>query len=379
MTEKLNLKWWKESTEFPVTEASGTQFRQLTNAPALTINVYCEQPYCSADGNRLALVRYRDTDPEAPAELLVYDIATYRVARLQRDVYDRVACAAYTGHIYATVREGDRKRVVHFDLNTLEREELFEWGDNPGDHLYSVSPDGRYGLCPARLEGQNFGIIRVEMKSGRWQILRQGPDVGNPHLQFQPGASRRILALENRGALFDEFGNLTRLAAPGGNQLYSMDYDGNDVRYFPATVNGSHQCWIGDGGHVLGTRSPGEGICHVMELSPEWEEPRVIFETDKAWNHVSASKCGRYFVADCYYVEPGAARPTIPLLLGSIRTGKTRVLADSQTSGGGSQFNHAHPYITSDNRWVVFNSNRTGLTQVYIASIPEGFLEELDA
>ena len=37
----------------------------------------------------------------------------------------------------------------------------------------------------------------------------------------------------------------------------------------------------------------------------------------------------------------------------------------------------AHAYITSDNKWVVFNSDRTGVPQVYIASIPKGFLEEL--
>ena len=48
------------------------------------------------------------------------------------------------------------------------------------------------------------------------------------------------------------------------------------------------------------------------------------------------------------------------------------------TPGGGAQYNHLHPYITSDNKWVVFNSDRTGLAQVYIASIPDGFLANLD-
>jgi hypothetical protein len=377
MKTQLDLRWWCESIEWPVTEESGTQLRQLTIAPALTINVYCEQPYCSADGNRLAMLRYRDPDPAAPAELLVYDIARYRVARLQTDVYDRIGCAAYTGHIYANVGKGALGKVVHFDLNTLEREELFEWGDNPGDHLYSVSPDGKYGLCPAQI-GREFAIVRVEMSSGKWEIIRQGADVGNPHLQFQPITGARILALENHGARFDENNRVT-YRSTAGVSLYSMDADGNDVRYFPQ-VGGSHQCWIPGTDRVLsGSHHQGSNRAEVLELSHDWDAPRVVFETEQSWNHVSASRCGKYFVADCYYIQPGAARPTIPLLLGSLKTGRTRVLCDSQTSGGGSQFNHAHPYITPDNKWVVFNSNRTGMTQVYIASIPEGFLEELDA
>ena len=90
------------------------------------------------------------------------------------------------------------------------------------------------------------------------------------------------------------------------------------------------------------------------------------------WNHISATKCGKYFIADSYQV------PGVPILIGSIRTGKTRVLCESKTTGGGGQYSHAHPYITSDNKWAVFNSDRTGLAQVYIASIPDGFLESLD-
>ena len=37
----------------------------LTCAPAITQDIYCEQPYCSADGNRLAMLRSYRVGPGA--------------------------------------------------------------------------------------------------------------------------------------------------------------------------------------------------------------------------------------------------------------------------------------------------------------------------
>ena len=40
-------------------------------------------------------------------------------------------------------------------------------------------------------------------------------------------------------------------------------------------------------------------------------------------------------------------------------------------------YTDTHPNITPDNRRVIFNSDRTGICQVYAALIPAGFLESL--
>lgn len=100
-------------------------------------------------------------------------------------------------------------------------------------------------------------------------------------------------------------------------------------------------------------------------------KPRVVFDSPQIWNHIAASRCGKYFVADTHN------EPEIPLLLGSIATGQTRVLCAAQTSSGYPQYSHSHPYLTSDNRHVVFNSDRRGLPQVYAATVPEGCLKSL--
>jgi hypothetical protein len=52
-------------------------------------------------------------------------------------------------------------------------------------------------------------------------------------------------------------------------------------------------------------------------------------------------------------------------------------LCDSGASGGSPQYTHTHPYITPGNTHVIYNSDRTGIAQVYAATIPETLLAEL--
>jgi len=65
-------------------------------------------------------------------------------------------------------------------------------------------------------------------------------------------------------------------------------------------------------------------------------------------------------------------------VVGSIKTGRWSVLCESGSSLSIPQYTHPHPYLSPDNKWVIFNSDRTGIPHVYAASVPEGLLDELD-
>jgi len=254
--------------------------------------------------------------------------------------------------------------------------------------VFTVSGDNRFGLASApsgtrASDGRiNFGIYRVDLQNGANELLYESPEIANPHLQFRLGSGDRIMVQENRGCVVDESGNLTNSCDERGAGLFSIASDGSDRRDFPVAMpftpgTTGHECWIGDSERVLVTLAApyddGVRCGNVLEVSHEAEKPRVVFDSPHIWNHISASRCGGYFVTDCYQL------PDVPIMVGSIATGKTKVLCESKTSGGGAQYSHAHPYMTSDNRYVVFNSDRTGLPQVYIASIPDGFLESLNS
>lgn len=373
---KIPSHWWYESCDLPPRE-SGSQVRRLTSAPAISTNVYCEQPYCSADGNYVPLLRTQDIP--SGWRLMLYDIERYNIGTLEPQVTG-VATSAYSGVLFVTAGPREAMRLVRWDLNSREREELFEWGDIPGAGLLSVSPDLRYGISTGRT-ANGFSAVCVDLQNGQWDTIFEGTHICNPHFQYRLFDGGRIGVLENRGCAFAADGRQIQPFDERGPTLFSMAADGSDRREFPIGLPATpwitgHYCWAGDSGHILATlakpHDDGQHRGTVLELSHDWEEPRVLFDTDNCWNHVSASRCGRFFVVDSYEL------PGVPIMVGSVRTGKTQVLCDSGTSGGGGQHTHAHPYITSDNRFVVFVSDVTGLSQTYIASIPDRLLESLD-
>jgi Tol biopolymer transport system component len=67
----------------------------------------------------------------------------------------------------------------------------------------------------------------------------------------------------------------------------------------------------------------------------------------------------------------------VPIHIGSLTSGKHRRLVFSRTIHDGKQWSHTHPYLTADNRWLIFNSTRSGRAQVYGARLAKGFLESL--
>ena len=87
--------------------------------------------------------------------------------------------------------------------------------------------------------------------------------------------------------------------------------------------------------------------------------------------HISVSQCGRYFLVD-------DGRDGVPLTVGSLRSGRHAHLAFTATVHDDQQSSHAHPYLTADNQWAVFTSNREGRSQVYGARVPADLLASLD-
>jgi len=89
-------------------------------------------------------------------------------------------------------------------------------------------------------------------------------------------------------------------------------------------------------------------------------------------NHISVSVCGRFYVGDATGLEG------VPLVVGSVRTGRSAIVCFSETTPGSPQWIHTHLYITPDNGSLIFNSDRSGVPQVYRLVLPAGLLEGLD-
>ena len=357
-------------------QESGSQVIQLTSASAISNNIYCEQPYCSSDGTRVAVVRTSSTNRRANSQLLIADLSSGRITLAENDIsLTGLACSAWGNSFYYL--SSKERNLMRISYKTLQKEPLFSFNGCPlPQSIGSVSPDHRYYVnlvYPPR-----FGIVRIDLRTKEWKIIHQHPDNLNPHTQFNPVTGTDIMVQCNRGSEMDADGNVTRLVGPEGATLYLIDRNGKHKQELPVgqpytqSCTG-HECFIADTGCILFT------ICqdanrssNLLSVAPGDTKARVVCRTSLYFLHVSASKCGCYFVADC----PRGKRT--PIVIGNIETGKFRTLCLSEATTGSSQYTHVHPYMTADNKWVIFNSDRTGVPQVYAASIPQEVLESLN-
>ena len=396
----MPVRWAQESCDRRDDPVSGARIIQLTSAAAISNNIYGEQPYCSPDGKRLVIARCTDFCFDEAGSLLVHDLGTLKIAMVARAMVGvrGVFNSAWSGLIHYWTQD---RQLTRLSLTTLEQEVVYVEEDPaaplPGS---SVSPDQRYVIGSAhRLDGPGaptIQIVRLDLQKGKQDVIFEHPEICNPHLQFNPVTGRQILVQNNRGVRMNKDGTVDYLHTEEGTTLFVIDVDGTNQRYLPvgppmtAGATG-HECFVADTGRVLFSvvwnlkdwaldgRFP---TGNILTAAPGDEKPAVFEAPEHRFNHVCASRCGEYFVADSHaggaMFENGELKAA-SLVVGNLRTGKCRTLVeDTMASGGGNQCNHTHPYLTADNRHVIFNADPYyGPAQVFAAVIPEGFLESL--
>ena len=383
----MSIQWVQEGTDLYPDPESGARVRRLTSAPCINNNIYGEQPYCSKDGTRFAFLRYPATGPAAVAELWVADIPSLRIARLETRAQGPFT-NAWSGMLHYTV-EGD---ILRCSLDTLEKHVAATAPALPGGllGLNSVTPDLRYGIGMTVLPGPTIGLLQYDFRDGSWASVFEHPEIVNPHLQYNPITGKQLLVQHNRGSRMSRDGVVTRTCDPElGTTLFVLPTPGGDPSPLPvgsphtAGATG-HECFVADTGRVAFTVAWNQDDWSLDEryptgnlftATPGDERPTVFEAPEHRFNHLCVSRCGRYVVCDSY---PDRLPGPVPLVVGDLRTGKYRpLLRDCGASSGGAQFTHAHPYLTTDNRHVIYNADPQGIPHVFAAEISEAFLASL--
>jgi hypothetical protein len=132
-----------------------------------------------------------------------------------------------------------------------------------------------------------------------------------------------------------------------------------------------HESWIGNTDQILFSTKDPDGHPNLWTAGTDDEVPTPVPCAGKRYCHVSVSEGGTYWVGDVH-TEEG-----VPIYIGRFESGTCRHAVLSRTVLSREQWSHAHPYLTADNKWLIFTSTRTGLAQVYGARLPDGWLEEL--
>jgi len=361
----------------------------LTHGPALHDDIYFEVPYMDPT-SRWVMVQEYPGDPTSPG--LDYGTANVwrtEVATGKRDLACEGAigihgCAVspdQTTFYCCRLPREDCVEIIAIDFATLEQTAVFFEGAPTKQYsLGSISPDGRTFVTGAYLGPHHFGIVRFDLRTGEWRLIHEGADdLCNVHPQLEPRYGRDILVQHNRGARLTDDGEIIDLVGEEGATLYLIGTEGGGKRTLPVgkpftSPGQGHQCWLGETGEILLTVC-GDGIAPMPEqgilcrLRPGDAEA-VPVARGHAFSHVGCSRDARFFCGD--------AMSPWTVVVGSMKTGRSHVLCDAECSPAPAFGAHPHPYLSPDCRWVIFNSDRTGIPQVYAAEVPEGLLGELD-
>ncbi len=361
---------------------TGAAIYQVTDDTLYKSNIYCEIPYCSSDSRYFV---FSQTNPEYDknrSEFVICEFGTWETYIGGRGVAGIGGTAiTFSGMFYfLRYTDGIAVELVKLNLSNGETEVAHVFEQKPKlRSLGTFSPDGKlyaYGITVDD-KFKVFGIEVLNLETGKSEIIDTDPYILNPHPQFEPSEGKQIMVQHNRGGEMDETGKLLKLVGEEGATLYLVDVDDGKRttlqvgRPYTTPATG-HEAWIGDTKEMLltvgasGDFAPEYG--NLMAVSAG--NPARVICNGYALNHVGTSIDGRFFSVD--------DTRTKDVIIGSMKTGKTFVLCHSETSYGRDQATHPHPYLSPDLKWVVFNSDRTGQPQIYVASVPDGVIEELE-
>ncbi len=366
------VTWLPDGIDRGTDRLSGAAIWQLTSTSVTTHNIYGEWVYASTDGERIAFVRDLAYG-ENRLELWVYDLPTRQAAKIG-ETNGALTTTPFLDTLYYVRQTDGTSCLNRVHLKTLEVETVFQFERCPLPLWVSataISPDERYWVGCLRLGDRRYGLYRIDLAHRTWEIFHENEDIFNTHVQYEPSEGKYILVQWNRGGLLDENDNIVQSVGEEGATLYVVDSNSGEMLSLPvgkpytAPVTG-HECWVGARGQVILTAEDGG----IYLCAPGDSQARLVTRKS-GFGHISASPDGRFFVVDDIFNGV--------LYVGSVDTGRCFPLCSSGASCGRPQYTHTHPYITPGNRYVIFNSDATGIAQVYAAEIAPRLLEDLEA
>ena len=392
----MTTRWAAEACDHRYDHQSGALITYLTCSAMTSINVYCEQPYTSPDGNRVAILRRRDMSFDPCWSLLVADLTTLKVVMIAPDCVQGIGNAAWSGLLLYSTND---HRLFRLDLETLVNEELSLPPESSlPDMTVSVSPDQRY-IALGRIVGSppTGEIAVIDLETQTQSVILRHPELVNPHLQFNPIHGRDILLQHNRGSKLAADGSIESITGAEGTTHFIIGRDGSNRRDLacgpPHTLSSTGHCnFVADTGRIAWTThcstsdsslDPRYPQGNLFTVGPGEPAPAVFPAPQHRFIHINVSRCGRYFVSDSrppsMYGDDGVLHHA-SLVIGNLATGKHRTLvSDIGGPSGGGKHTHAHAYMTADNRNVIYNApTLVGATQVCAARVPGGFLEALE-
>ena len=321
---------------------TGVEIWQLTSGPTVNTNLYTHVNFFTADSKTLIFQSFPNYRRGATPQIFRVDVDGGRLTQLTESAGIGGIVLAQTEPLVVFLR---RNELVHQNIFTLEEEIVTraEGVLQAETALGSLSPDATFYAADVQLKSGGFGILTVEVPTGRARLLKM--EAATHHVQINPADGRTLL--------FQYFND-------DPHMLWLMDANGENLRPLAVLRETGHFAWLGTTGRVLTTMDyQRKAIVSIADGEPK---EQVLVESEEVYFwHAGVSRDGTWIVSDSNWPDRG-------IFLIETATGKMRKLCSDESSKT-YQMAHPHPAFSPDGKSVVFNSDRTGFPHVFLAKI----------
>ena len=356
---------------------TGVRIIRMTCLPWVSNHIYPEAPAHTPDGRRFV---FRRSNPfTGEGHYWVGDLQSLRIRRITDEPGAAAPLVAPDGsaYIYSVGRQ-----IWRMDPDTFERQ---LWWDVP-EEVGAIGAASTISHCGTRVAGSwsgppdRFGAAVLDLKAQKAWVAFEHPDCRNAHTQYCRGPHYKIMVQVNDGIESDAHGNVIRLIGDDGASLHVANDDGSDpvklnVGSQPLQRVQGHQCWLGPEVRAITTTHRRDAVDQpwrqdqIIAIAPGDPEGQVVGEGEM-FCHMHTTKDGRFWISD--------SNQTARIFIGSVRTGRYKVIVNSGSSFGANQGVHPHPFFLGDDRSIGWNSDVTGIPHIYVAPIPDGFCDDLE-
>jgi hypothetical protein len=323
-------------------------------------NIYGEQPYGDATGRRIAIRYY--PQPNKPGGINILDLRDGSNHEILSGAPPFPAFHAWGEWLYyAQVIEG-KLTLRRCNYLSLDIENVAELPTDRGAYSYgTVSPDHRYYAVSVRPpQGGPSQVHVLDLRTNRWSVLLDKPGYHAKHEQFSRDGRNHVLIQLNQMPDVKVV-LLSELEIGGIERPFPADQ--------PYTLRPTgHEAWIGRTESIFfstGWDATTKGNIWTAKVGNE--KPTLVHK-GRRFGHVSVSRDGEYWIGD-------TGEKGVPIYIGHFATGQCKRACFSRTQYDGKQWSHAHPYLTADNKWLIFSARRNGHPQVHGAKLKEAWLE----
>ncbi|TBL72416.1 PD40 domain-containing protein [Paenibacillus thalictri] len=338
---------------------TGVEGVQLTSIPGIHIKLYFHVNAFTPDSRTLVFQSFSAMGRDAKVDLFKVNVDGLGLTQLTDAAEAGSPVVSPDGQWLYYMCQGELRRV---SMTTYEEHSIgYIEGVRPSTGLSantagstinaSMSADGAVYFTDATLKSGRRAILRYTTDGKMASVIYESDDI--THTQCEPSEAK-VIAFQHRP---DE----------KHRNIWLINEDGSNLRPLDLPYGNGHWMWLGQTKRIISNL---EKRCNGISVMGERDEKPELLATGEHFWHAASSRDGEWIVSDTSWPDNG-------IQLIHTGTRKYKPLCYPESSNSHPQWSHPHPSFSPDASYVVYNSDRTGMAQMYIVRVPEELKEEL--